>query len=218
MKYLKICLLTIFLFLITSLKVDAYEACTQSEMERLKELAKNVEFKPSYEISYVDDENKNVEVNYKIQIINFDSDLRIEYTSKYEEEDTLKSDTKEITNLADGDKFTFKIYSYTTNLCTDEILKTVTVDLPKVNDYYYFNKEKCDDNKDFKYCKEFMNTDDLDFEDIDKEFEEYLNPNIEELINKMDKKIFIYIGIGVGVIVVGTIVIVCLKKKKKDDL
>ena len=218
MKYLKICLITLSLFLITSLKVEAYEACTQSEMERLKELAKNVEFKPSYEISYVDDENKNVEVNYKIQIINFDSDLRIEYTSKYEEEDTLKSDTKEITNLADGDKLTFKIYSYTTNLCTDEILKTVNVDLPKVNDYYYFNKEKCDDNKDFKYCKEFMNTDDLDFEDIDKEFEEYLNPNIEELINKMDKKIFIYIGIGVGVIVVGTIVIVCLKKKKKYDL
>ena len=218
MKYLKIYLLIISLFLITSLKVEAYEACTQSEMERLKELAKNVEFKPSYEISYVDKENKSVEVNYKVEIINFDSDLKIQYTSKYGEEDTIKSDTKEIIDLADGDKLTFKIYSYTTNLCTDEILKTVNVELPKVNDYYYFNKEKCDDNKEFKYCKEFMATDDLDFSEIDKEFEEYLNPSINEIINKLDKKIFIYIGIGVGIIVTGTVVIVYMKKKKKDDL
>ena len=63
-----------------------------------------------------------------------------------------------------------------------------------------------------------MDTEDLDLEDIDKEFEEYLNPSIEELINKIDKKIFIYIGIGVGVIVAGAITFVCLKKKKKDDL
>lgn len=207
------------LFLITSLKVNAYEACTTSEMERLKELAKNVEFKPSYEISSVDEEFESVEVNYKVEIVNFDSDLKIQYTSKYEEEGTLKSDTKEIENLADGDKLTFKIYSYTTNLCTDEILKTVSLELPKVNDYYYFNKEKCEANKDFKYCKEFMDTDDLDFEDIDKEFEDYLNPGIDEIISKLDQKTFIYIGIGVGIIViVGTLVIVMLKKKKKDDL
>ncbi len=218
MKYLKICLLTILLFLFTSLKVDAYEACTNSEMERLKELAKNVEFKPSYEIGYVDEDNKSVEVNYKVEIINFNSDLRIEYTSKYEEEGTIKSDTKEINNLADGDKITFKIYSYTTNLCTDEILRTVSIELPKVNDYYYFNKEKCNDNKEFKYCKEFMDTDNVEFEDIDKEFEEYLNPNINEIINKLDKKVFIYIGIGVGVIIAGVVVFVILKKKKKEDL
>lgn len=218
MKYIKICLLTLSLFLITSLKVNAYEACTTNEMERLKELAKNVEFKTSYEIKDVDEENKSVEVNYKVEIVNFDSDLKIQYTSKYKEEGTIKSDTKEITNLSDGDKVTFKIYSYTTNLCTDEILRTVSVELPKLNDYYYFNKEKCNNYKEFKYCKEFTDTDSLDFDDIDKEFEDYLNSNVGKLINKLDKRIFIYIGIGVGILIAGTVVIVMFKNKKDDDL
>ena len=207
--------------------VNAYTvpACTAKEMDRLRELASNVEFKTEYDIETVDKENKELVVNYKIQIVNFDKDLKIHYNNKFgssSEDEILDNTTTNITGVAPGDTYTFKIYSYTDNLCTDEVLKTVAVTLPKLNEYYYFNKEKCDQNPDFKYCKEFMDVGDLYFEDIDKEFDEYLNPSTNNPVSKaLGGNIPLYLIIGGGVLVVGIVAVVIfliIKKKKKDDL
>ncbi len=214
----------VILFFI-SLNVYAVDvpACTDSEMTRLKEIANNVKFKTNYEIIEASEENHEIEVFYNIEIVNFDKNLKIHYTSKYDtEEEIIKSNTSKISNMLDGDSVTFKIYSYTTNLCTDEILKTVTVKLPSVNPYYYFNKEKCDNNPNFKYCKEFMDFD-ADFDTIDKEFEEFLNPSnnnssgSNEHNNKNNVILWVISGV-VLIILVSITTFIIIKKKKNDDL
>ena len=219
-KINKLLFIFIFVFInFITLNVYAIEECSTSKMERLKELAQNISFKTSYEVDDVDNEFKSIHTSYSVQIMNFNEDLSIHYTSFLDsEEKIVKSDTTTISNLDAGDKITFKIYSYTTDLCTDEILKTVTLDLPKLNSYYYFNQEKCDKNPEFKYCTKFMDTDLIDFDAADEEFEEYLKPSISKVFDNPNNKVFLYIGISVGVLVIGTVVFLIIKKRKKDDL
>ena len=67
-----------------------------------------------------------------------------------------------------------------------------------------------------------MDVGDLYFEDIDKEFDEYLNPSTNNPVSKaLGGNIPLYLIIGGGVLVVGIVAVVIfliIKKKKKDDL
>ena len=208
-------LLFIITFLV-NLQVNAIQSCTNTEMERLRELAKNFKIQTSYEMD-VDDENKSLYLEYSIKFINFDPDLKIIYQLDSESDPIELTSTSEFEDIfSENSKVDFKIYSYTNNLCTERLLKTYIVNFPSYNDYYYFNKEKCDANSDFKYCKEFMNVEDIDFEKIDKEFDEYLK---EDNINsKITNNLLWYIIGGlVGIVVLITIIVLIVKRKKKTD-
>ncbi len=214
--------LTILLLGLSLKNVNADSLCETSELKRLKELANNVQFKTKYEVVSTDEEYKEIIVKYDIEIVNFDEDLRIEYKSQYDDDSvSIKSDTTNISGINPG-KITFKIYAWTTNLCVDEYLRTVTINLENLNSYYYFNKEKCDQNPDFKYCKEFLDTTGADFDEIDKEFEEYLNPSAKDVVDKVIKgniPWYFYVGGGVLVVgIIGTVIFIVTKKRKKDDL
>ena len=206
------------------LNVYALDACTTSEMNRLNELAKNVEFKTSYKFGAVDEEYKDVSVSYDIDIINFDNDLKITYVGLINDEEIeIKSSTKKLEGFLDGDTITFKIYAYTNNACIDKLLKTVKVNLKSVNRYYYFNKDKCSNYPNFNYCKEFTDTLGIDFNEIDKEFDEYIKSlNTKEQKDNEEKKNSSYIpmliGGSLGIVIAVVIVLVTIKNKKKDDL
>ncbi len=210
-------ILTVF----TYKNVLAVEECSTSKMTRLKELANNVQFKSSYEIDEeLDEEYKNVDLYYSMEVLNFNDDLRIEYKREYDDEYTsITSNEKKITGFLEGDKITFRIYSYTADLCTDEILKTTTVNLPYYNDYYYFNKDKCNGHDDFKYCKEFVSSSVPEFSEIDKEFNEYLNSNsILNVRNINNITWYIVIGIVLVFMIFGIIFTIKRKGKRKKEL
>lgn len=200
-----------------SLQVNAVQSCTSSEMERLKELAKNVKFQTSYEMN-VDEANRYVYLEYRLNILNFDPDIKIVF------QPDSKSDPIELTSTSEtGFDFPedtyvhFKVYSYTNNLCTDRLLKTYTVNFPAYNDYYYFNRDKCEEHPDFKYCKEFMNVDSTDFKKIDKEFDDYLKE--EKAKNKSTNNLLWYIVGGVALVgvLVGVIILIIKIKKRRDE-
>lgn len=214
-------LLITFIFFITILDVKAVDECSTSEMKRLKEIANNVQFKTNYEMDiYEDSEVSSVSLIYSIDIFNFSEDLKIFYNTEYADERIeLKSNQNKITDLSEGDKITFYIYSYTNNLCTDEILKKVSVELPVYNRYYYYNKEKCDLHSEFKYCKEFMDTGDKQHFEIDLEFDKYLKEDIIDDIIDSNNLVW-YIVIPVVSIAIIVIVFLIIKKImiKREDI
>ena len=220
----KIKYLILILIFLLSLDVKAIDSCTMYEMTRLKELADNVEFTYDYEIDEdLDAKNQGLEdyfwVVYKLKGINLNDDLRIEIDSinGFANIEFKDSSYNEI-NFFDGDKVVFKIYSRTINLCTDRLLRTVTVNLPYYNKYYFENKEKCEEYSDFKYCKEFLDYDyKYNNEKIDKLFEEYLKEKNDDNIKASVKNInYYYVICIISIIVISIIVIVIIINKKKN--
>lgn len=227
MKKIKYILL-LFLF-IGVLDVYAVDNCTNEEMKRLKDLASNVNFKTEYTVSpreILNDEGVmelvDVSVNFKIQIINDNEDLKYYYKDNIKGEKILinQSDLSE-RSFRDGENIEFQIYSYSKNLCTNKLLRTVKVELPNYNMYYYLNKDKCDTYPEFQYCKEFLKVNQDDFSKIDKLFDEYLSNNDKENNSNSLKKTLnnlYYIIAGIAFIVVFTIIIIVYKRKKRDRI
>ena len=221
-RKIKLGLIFIIIFFI-SLQVNAVQSCTDNEMERLRELAKNVNFQINSKIEegneLIDSETKKYIYNsYDIKIINFDSDLKIKYKNEQIGENTLTSETTSINNLDEDSEITFYIYSYTDNLCTDKILRTVKVDLPIYNVYYHTNKEKCEKYPDFKYCKKYLDVTTKDFSEIDKEFDEYIESNDTVNGDKTNRNIYYIIGAVVAISLIVILLIFIKKKKKYEDL
>ncbi len=218
----KVLYITFLIFISFSFKnVLAIDACTSQEMSRLKELAGNVKFRATHEIAAIDEEFKEIDAVYTISVLNSNEDLKIYYKGYLEdndEEGLIEINDKE-NGFAEGSKVKIYIYSHTINMCTDTLLKTVTVNLPKYNDYYYFNKDKCDANPDFKYCKEFMDVSDLDFSEIDKMYEDSLKGNgVSNIIKNKDIPwYFIAIGAGALALVIVTVVVIVIKKRNQRD-
>ncbi len=211
----------VFLFFVGS-DVFALTACDSSELTSLKELAKNVQFKTNYKISTNSEKIDNevydsISLIYSIDIINFSKDLKISYDDEGSEE-LLYYRTNKIEDLAEGSKIKFNIYSYTADYCTNKLLRTVTVDLPIYNDYYYFNKEKCEAAPNFKYCKEFLDTSDLSEEEFNKLYDEYTKPTEVKKEEKKDKTtIYIIAGSALFLVVIAIITIIVVKKRRKSD-
>lgn len=219
MKRLKIILMIVLFFITTN--VFAIDNCTNDEMKRLRELANNVKINYEYTVDDEIIEEETVYVHYNIKVINLSDDLKIYYNG---EDNNLRLYSKEeIENMefSSGTTHKFYLYSYTNNLCIDELIKTISVKFPVVNSYYYFNKEKCLNNQDFKYCKEFSNEENYSFEEIDKMFDDYLNKGNSNNGNQINKYLTKYIYYIIGIIIlilVIVIVIIKVKKNKKEDI
>ncbi len=223
MKKVKYLIPILIFFIVVNVK--AIDSCTTEEMNRLKELANNVKFKTDYEINpieIINDDGKkiinDVNVSYKIKIINDNENLKYFYKlSSQKEKKQVSSNDLANMSFPDGEKLEISIYSYTINLCTNELLKTESIDLPTYNIYYYLNQDKCKNNPDFKYCKEFMNVE-LSPDEIEKQFDKYLEEkNIIQASNFLKENI-IYILIGVIAIITSLIFGLKIFKKRKKKL
>ena len=219
MKRLKIILMIVLFFITTN--VFAINDCTNDEMKRLRELANNVKITYEYTVDDEIIEEETVYVHYNIKVINLSDDLKIYYSG---EDNNLRAYSKEEIEdmeFSAGITNKFYLYSYTNNLCTDELIKTISVKFPVVNSYYHFNKEKCLNNQDFKYCQEFSNEENYSFKEIDKMFDDYLNNGNSNNSNQINKYLTKYIYYIIGIIVlflVIVIVIIKVKKNKKEDI
>lgn len=212
-KYL-IVLITLVLFF-SCKNVLAIEECTSNEFNRLKELANNINFSAEINYETVKDmeivEEKFVSAFYDVKVLNSTPELKIYYEMngyKYEVEDNY------IETLESG-KIKFYIYAYTANLCVDELIMTKTLELEELNSYYYYNKEKCQQYSDFKYCQEFYNND-LSFEEIEKEFDDYLKENNPDSSFSNSSNYILYIFVTIIFIILVIVILFFVKRKRKD--
>ena len=224
MNLKKIITIVILFFIYTN--VFAIDACTTTEMTRLKELANNVEVKTNHNFDIVNQGSKTVYVLYDIEILNLDEDLKISYKDMKDSEGetiSLKPNENKIEGIAEGKTINIYIYSYTINMCTDRLLRTITINLPYYSDFYYLNKDRCIENQDFEYCKEFVKDSSKIYEVVEGEFEDFLKAKEakEEPKNNNINDIYIYIAIGaIGLITIIVIVLIIIRRKikKKEDL
>ena len=221
MRKIKYLLFVMLCCLFTNVK--AVDDCTTEEMNRLRELANKVEFKTNYEIKENEADKQAgysdyIDVIYTIDVINYNDDLKIYYIDLDNKKNELE--IKNLNNIYfyENNKIQFQIYSYTDNLCTDELLRTITIDFPVYSRYYHYNKEKCQNNQEFKYCKEFYDNGNKTTKEIEKLFEEFLNKdkNNNKLINST-VNYNIYIMIATVLILSALLIYFIIKKIKKDN-
>ena len=218
-----ICALIVSMISFYTTNVFAINECTKEEQSRLQELANNIKIKYDYKLieDDIDGEVYDVYPIYRLEMLNSNIDLRYEYKFADESEKKAIRDY-EIRDLEvdDGDVIDFYIYSYTDNLCTNQFIKKIRVVLPTYNSFYYFNKEECLEYSDFKYCKEFMDTGNKSYEEIEELFTEYKNEKKTKKKDNFIIKYFWYIFggvLGLGALAFGIVVIV-KKVKEKEDL
>ena len=205
--------LVIMVFAFSYLNVFGIEKCKTTEIGRLSELAKNVTFKQSYELV---EEEELTYVNYKIEILNTNPDLKIQYLDEFGYRDITPD---EISNMVflEGDNLSFQIISYTNNLCTNRVLRTENIKLLYYNEFYHKHKDFCDSPNDFKYCSEFIDKS-LEIDDIEELYKEYKNDNKIIIESENNNNLYYYIGGGLLLIIVIIFIFVILKKKKKNSI
>lgn len=216
MRRIKYLLLVVLLMLTFNVKaVDDH--CDKTELNRLKELARKVEF--DYDYKLVD--NKAV---FSITAINLNSDLEVliieDYFSlNYKEFKNNGTGKGTLNNFNPGEKVVVTIKGYVANFCSGKTVLTKTVKLPYYN--YYYDAEKCNGNEDFKYCKQLIDSN-ITKESFDNEFALYLKnkeaKQEEEAKEKDNKTIYIIIGIVSGILVVGAITMIIVNTRKKNAL
>ena len=117
----------IILFLLTlffPIKVEGYY-CSFSEIARLKKIASNINI--SYDYKIVNDD-----ALFEITLVNLNKEL---YITSDNRTYNYKSDVLKIDNYKSGT--TVKFYVYPTDRdCSDELLRTINIVLPKYNSYY----------------------------------------------------------------------------------
>ena len=204
----------------SAMNVFAINECTKEEQSRLQELANNIKIQYDYRLreDIIDGEVLEVEPIYKLKMLNSDADLRYEYKLANENEKKAIRDY-EIGDLEvyEGDVLDFYIYSYTNNLCTNQFIKKIRVVLPTYNLFYYYNKDRCLEYSDFKYCKEFLDTSNLDYEQIENDFKEYIEAQKKENESNFFKDNLVYIIISILVLIIIAVVIIILRQKKKHE-
>lgn len=209
----------IFILIISSIiiilpnKIKA--ECSDSEMIRLSNVAKNIN------VTYTYDETKNM---FNLKFVNLTNEVILR--------DVLNSKNYNmngeliISNYLSG-KYKFSIYN-NSKMCESEILVTKYIELPYLNRYYM--NEKCKGIEDYSYCNKWINTQ-LSFERWNENVDLYLNSlkeNKEEIKNSKDSifdKIrktivdiysnYYYIVLPV---IIGMFIIIIYVKRRKDDL
>ena len=203
-----------------SINVVADDRCETSELTRLKELAKKVEFDYDYKLV-------NDAAVFSINAVNLNKELKVMiiedyYLNKYKEFKDNSTHMAKLENFKPGEKVTVTINAFVPNRCSGKTLLTKTIKLPYYN--YYYNEEICSGNEDFKYCKLLVDNSitESEFYNQLNQFKIARDGNVEENnesksgINK--ELIIIIAGSVLAVIVIAMIINKIIKTKKKNEL
>ena len=216
MKRIKYVLLILLVLL--TINVKAEENCEKSELTRLKELAKKVEF--DYDYKLIDDK-----ANFSITAYNLNEDLKVMiiddyYLDKYRLFDDNSNHKNTINNFESGEKVIITIKAFVPNWCSGETLLTKTIKLPYYNKFY--NEEKCLGLEDFKYCKKLIDSD-INETQFDEQYNEFLKTKVVEEEEKIAKKsnwtLIIIIGsIVVALMILVGITMIIVRKRRRNSL
>lgn len=169
--YLLFTIVCIFFF-----PLVAHAECDYQRMSELNKIAGNVKFSYSYEI--IKDENGNdFSANTFIDISNLTDDIYVmdDWGKVYENDVSVPYNF-----LAD---LKFKFFSKDSN-CYDTKLLTKYVEVPKINSYYF--TDSCHENPEFKYCKIWLDSNLIDYDDFLLELSNYKNKKSD--IQNIDAK------------------------------
>jgi hypothetical protein len=215
----KIRFLVLILLLLLTINVKAASSCESKELNRLKELAKKLEYDYDYKLV-------NDKAVFSINVVNLNEDLRVliiedYYAEKYQEFKDNSTHTATIDNFKPGEKVTITVKAFVTNWCSGKTVTTKVIKLPYYN--YNYDEEKCKGHEDFKYCKLLVDKE-LTKEEFDKLFEAYLKKQEVEptpIVNpeKTDYTIYYIIGgIVLALIMIVFIIKYIIKRRNKNKL
>ena len=198
----------------------ASDECDTKELNRLKELAKKVEYVVDYKM--VDDK-----ATFSITAVNLNEELKVLIIKDYYSENyrQFKDDGThkgKLDGFESGEKVTVTIKGYVPNWCSGKTVTTKVVKIPYYN--YYYDEEKCKGNEDFKYCKLLIDSN-ITQKDFDTQLAQFIknkekNNQKQETDTPNDYSDLIKIvGVSVaGCIVIGVIVVSLIKRRKKNSL
>lgn len=206
--YLTFCIIIVFL---CSNTVSADE-CSSDEIARLKGVAAGV----SYDAEFIGDSDDASDVqNYRLTFTGITDEI---YVSDSHYSFFVKDSNRRVI-LTSGVKY-FEIYSRN---CNNVRLKTITVDLPRFNEYSL--SDYCDDDtyKVLDVCDPWY-TGKLTDEEFNRVIEEYNKKHDKDEISFGDMiqnfvydNLFVFIGMSVVLIIIIIIVIVFHYKNNKLD-
>lgn len=215
LRYLLFVLLMFF-----TINVKAEDKCERKELNRLRELARKVEF--DYDYKMIDD----IAV-FSLKAVNLNSDLKVMivedfYMDKYKEFKDNDTHMASIDGFTSGDKVAVTIIGYVPNMCSGEILLTKTIKIPYYN--YFYNNDNCEGNEDFKYCKLLVDTN-LSQKTFDNQYTAYLmekntvkENNEIQVIEKDFRVLKIINAIAASIGILALIAIVVIKRIRRNSL
>ena len=214
-KYLLLGVIVLFTFNVKAADDD----CEKAEFNRLKELAKKIEF--DYDYKLVD--GKAV---FSINAVNLNDELKViddydknPYNNIYKEFKYNNTHKATVDDYEPGKSVTITIKGYVPNFCSGkEVLKKI-IKLPYYN--YYYNEEKCKGNEDFKYCKVLIDSN-ISEKEFNRQFELFLKNKEEQqggstIAQDNGNKIYIIIGAGVLLVVIMVVIVSRISKKRKKN-
>lgn len=205
----------IILFLVIILPSEVSADCTDTEIVRLSNIAKNVTY------SYQYDEKTD---RFSITFTNLTNEIKLVSAMTKKEYTSDKEIT--INNFYSG-SYKFNIYAKN-NKCTSDILTTRYIKMPYINDFY--NSELCKGIEDYSYCSKWVDSKfsyDVWYSKVTKykeKLEEKEKIEKKEVKGIFDKtfELLIYIYINYYYIILPLIIIILCSiiyyKNKKNDL
>lgn len=225
--FIKIFIIMMLLF-IFDINTNA-KTCEISEINRLTNLAKKIEF--SKEVGIYNNPSPLCPdckmAAYDIEALNMNDDLLVrivdeENPNLYYNQFKKDKNNRYILKGYGSGQVSIYIYAFVENECSGRIIKRTTLKLPYYNPYT--GNEECKNYPDFKYCKnEFLDYD-LSYESFLKDLKSYQKEeekaNNFKLTSEYGTKgliiILVIIFIVLGGITFG--IIYFTKKKKREEL
>ena len=214
-------LLIIITFMLSLMNNVYAEDCDSTDIKRLRVLANDVDISYEYNDDIYDNDGFKIYDTYKIVVSNLSDELYVieSKTNLDLRSYSVVDGSITIDRLYSGNK-SFKIYSKN---CSNKLLKTYSIKLPKFNNYS--TDPNCEGHEDIEVCQKFYDSSNIDY----YEFMEMINNNDnkdadgnkskdENKYIKFIKDNYIYISIGGGVLIIIIIVLIILRHKKRGAL
>ncbi len=161
----------------------------------------------------------NISENFYVEISNDYNRDKLVYQYKDTQDGVITFDWK---NLDKVTTFTVKVYSSDQTNCPDELYRTITISLPRYNEFYDYTL--CERASDYYLCEKYVDYGEVDFGTFvsnitrhieQKEKEEEEEAKKEDFVSK-HKTILIINGVIV-VVITGVVVAVIIKKRRSSD-
>ncbi len=211
MRKFKYFILIVFMLFINYVNVNA--ACSESIIDEASKVTidkKTVTNIAEDEI-YLQVQVKNITNNIYVNVTESEDNTSKNYYYKDTEKGLLKINSY---YLYEKIKWTAKIYS-NSNECNGELLKTISIETPKYNEYH--SSEECKKLYVFKYCDYFSDTSNIDKKEFTRIMDEHYKKINQTSMDRFIKTIAkYYLYVLTPIILVGGIYIIKIIKLKRS--
>ena len=160
LAYFLVCFLVIWVLPTSAKAIDS--TCSYKEINRLQKLASHITYQYENDLS----NNFLLTIKHVTAELYLKSDNGVSY---YWDPNENNMQSVFIDGLEGGKTYTFRVYTY--GSCKEEKIRTIYINLPKVNPYA--SRQECQGLNGFSLCNKWTNTDNLSEETFLKRLDEY---------------------------------------------